>query len=524
MAWQKFRDYFMKHTIDESHFVLGLDLGSAMSSLAYFDTLRQCPEIVDMSGGYGKPSTPTVLQYAPDTKEWVFGEYAVLNRGFGREQTYTSLVERLGRNEYIEVDGKPMTIAYALGLYCKELVATCKSLNPKAEIVGIVMAVPSYINEETRAEYMAAFRAAGLERDAIALVPDRECVFRHYIGGLESAKAERLLLLDFGSRALRGGIYDVQPTAGGASFDSISSLFDESLGTQQINDAVAAWFTDFYCTQTKTEKTALTKQTLEQLSIFTYQHKDLLFQKEIGARPIKLYYNFAYPPMQQTVSADAANALLQPFMQKTEVFLREVFTKTQNTNVPAAQVTVDTVLCTGGGFEMLWVRRMVQSAFPNSRVVFYKNAKGIMAEGASIMAADALGIIKPRRIAVIDKHMLASDIGVKTRQGKQERFVPIIERNSFWWQAHKPMYFLLNEPTGAQDVTIELFTRDGAGEVRPLGAAVLAGLPERPSGTTKLKLSLQCSAYNALTAIVTDAGFGELFPASDFEKTYAFAL
>jgi len=522
MAWTKYRELFRHTKQSEAHFVLGIDLGNAMSSIAYYDALRAQPEVIDMSGGYGKAAVPTVLQYAPDTKEWIYGEYAVLNRGVGREQTFSGLLERLGRNEYIEVNDRPMQVSALLGLFCKELVSTCRNLNPKAEIAGIVAAAPCYMTEEAQAELLAAFQAAGLDKELIELLPDRECVLLRYYYQ-KPAVPETVFLLDFGSRALRGGIYDVRPAEDGIAINCISSLFDSAVSVQNVNERVLAWFTDFYCQKTGSEAAALSKAVQEQLRLFAHQHRDLLFQRDIGTKPLKLYYNFAYPPLQQAVTSEDAHALSAPFEASFKRFLADVSAKTIDGNATAAQQAPDTVLCVGGGFEMLWVRKLVQSAFPDSHVVFYKNAKSVVAEGASIAAAAQLGVIPPRNHRMTDLHMLTSDIGVKVLRGQKERFVPLITRNSFWWQEREPVCFLLHEPT-TNDTGIEFYTRDEAGELHTLGTAMLPGLPPRPAGTTKLQFTFRFDARDRLTATVTDAGFGELFPRADYEQTISFHM
>jgi hypothetical protein len=42
----------------------------------------------------------------------------------------------------------------------------------------------------------------------------------------------------------------------------------------------------------------------------------------------------------------------------------------------------------------------------------------------------------------------------------------------------------------------------------------LDGLPDRPEGTTRLRLHMEFTGERVCTAEVTDLGFGELFPAS----------
>lgn len=81
MSWKYYKKQFENGGADENKFILGLDLGSSSSSIAFFNTITEEPELIDLSGGYGKPSMPSVIQYIPETREWVFGEYAILKIG-----------------------------------------------------------------------------------------------------------------------------------------------------------------------------------------------------------------------------------------------------------------------------------------------------------------------------------------------------------------------------------------------------------------------------------------------------------
>ena len=136
---------FKNKKIGDDQFILGIDLGDSTSSICYFDINRKTPEIIDISGGYGKANMPTVVQYIPKTKEWVFGEYAILNKGIEDEITFSSIIDKLGKKEYVEIDGKLETVVGLIGLYLKELIDNCKNINPRADIAGIVVAIPHYI-------------------------------------------------------------------------------------------------------------------------------------------------------------------------------------------------------------------------------------------------------------------------------------------------------------------------------------------------------------------------------------------
>ncbi len=81
-----------------------------------------------------------------------------------KEITLTALISRLGNFEYIDLDRRPVSVVSVLALFIKELLSSVKNINPKAEIVGIVVAVPGYFSEQAREELQRAFKLAGYAR------------------------------------------------------------------------------------------------------------------------------------------------------------------------------------------------------------------------------------------------------------------------------------------------------------------------------------------------------------------------
>ena len=515
----------MEEKKDETYYVIGLDIGNDSSGIAYFNAADNAPEAIDLSGGYGKPSIPTVMQYIAETKEWVYGEYAILNRGVGTEVTLSDLIARLGSSDYIDIANKPMSVVSILALFLKEILGSVKNINPKAEIVGIVAAVPAYFSEQAQAELTRAFKAAGYERELIALVPDRECVFTHHYQR-NAPREERALLFDYGSREIRGGLYHIMPQGDVLAVKSISSLFDDGVGTGRVVADVCKLFGTFLLAQESTPQ--LTKQIKEQISAFVYQHKDMLFQKTIRTKPAKLYFNFAYPPFQQTLTNDDAIQLIKPYQQRFNRFMREVLEKNLY-DEEIRPVDVATVLCVGGGFEMLWARESVSDMFSQAQVRFHKNAKLVTAEGAALVAAQQLGLTEGYVVQLEDKHQLLVDIGL----ADGENFLPLVERNAFWWQKHTDKLLLVNQAVGdpgdwtkhgLEALRLQLAQRNGNGEMSLLNALDLNGLPERPKGTTRLGVSLAFTSNVDITVNVRDLGFGELFPAADYEENFTLRL
>ena len=549
--WKQYKTLPEKEKRDETYYIIGLDIGNDSSCIAFYNIMEGEPEIIDLSGGYGHPTIPTAMQYIVDTKEWVFGEYAILNRGIDREITIKNLIERLGSSEYIDIDNRPMSIVSLLGMYIKELLSSVKNINPNAEIAGIVASVPSYFSVRAREELTRAFKSAGYEKELIGLVSDRECVFAyHYHSprpqeGAEIGTGAKNLLIDYGAREVRGGVYITEPVKSvrpglferlkgkgrntGITMRSLSSFFDNVIGTQKVQEEVKKLFTNYYVVNSAPHiqihtpenpdsslgsnlNNNLDGSVQDQLMAFTYQHKDILFQKAIRNKPAKLYFNFTFPPFQQTVKPEEAEKLIEPFRMGFNQFIHHVLEKNLSEKVTIKDI--DVVICIGGGFEMLWVREAVGELFPPDKLHLYKNSKTIAAMGAAVTAAQLLEIAGGQPVSVEDRHQLPVDIGLTVGDN---RFVPLAECNSFWWQQHPARLFIVNAPVDGK-VPLSIISRSPEGKVKTLSNTQLTGLPERPKGTTRLSVHLKFLSDHEAMATVEDCGFGEIFPKTEYEQ------
>ena len=518
MDWKDFKNLSEAERRDEALFVLGVDIGGASSAVAYFDAFRMTPEIMDLSGGYGKPAAPTVVQYVPETGEWVFGEYAVLNGG-GRGITIKNLPERLGSKESVTIGGRAESVPGLLAMFIKDLVGSCKNLNPKAEIAGIVVCVPEFMPENALGELKLAFKIAGYGREVIAYVSERECVFYKYFYA-KKLERETAVLLDFGNRELRGGVYEITP-GGGVTVETASLLHEPGLGMKKLNERVEDFFRSLYESGGDLKKD---RRTEESLSLFAYQHRDLLFQKSIRAKPAKLYFNFAYPPFAKTVTGRMAGELIRPFEEGFERFFRALFNKNLiDGGGRLLPERVDSVVACGGGYEMLWARELTARAFPGAKLYIYKNSKCAAAEGASVLAAATLGLCAAEKVVMEDKFRLKYDYGFAVTRDGSVKFHPVVERNAYWWQSEFASSLIVNERV-AGPVELEMIKRDADGRVSPHETLVLEGLPERPKGVTKLDVKLDFLSAGVMTVRLADAGFGQLFPSAGYAREFIINL
>jgi len=205
-------------------------------------------------------------------------------------------------------------------------------------------------------------------------------------------------------------------------------------------------------------------------------------------------------------------------------FIRDTLEKTLSTapTVRAKAISahdIDSVVCVGGGFEMLWSREAVSVLFTQSQICTHKSSKLVLAEGAAFVAAKMLGVTKGYNLSVEDNHQLPADIGLST----DGNFLPLAMKGNFWWQKHQPALILVNSPVDGE-LRLTLTKRTATGESRQLASCNLTGLPARPKGTTRLKFGVSFESDTDMTLNVEDLGFGELFPKTSFSGEFAIKL
>jgi len=329
----------------------------------------------------------------------------------------------------------------------------------------------------------------------------------HYFREKGSMEDERLLLLDFGARGLRGGIYQV--SGGKRHLKCLSAMMDDRLSTKAVDAAIYQLLAEYYCKNRKTTIDKLTKSEHQQLFTFVHQHKDMLLGHSGGKTPIKLYYNFAYPPFSEAVPQGDIDRILRTHGQKMDDFIHDLAAKASCT-----LSDINTIICTGGGFEMPWAKKRVAELLPKERLVLFKNSKTVLSQGATYAAAGRLGLLPQIRFDIEDGHKIPCDVGIRIGQVGKYRFVPILEKGCPLWQKPRTAFVILQNNVNE----VAIYKRDADGVDVKVGVAKLSGFPERPPGTTKLSVDIAAQTAENCIVTIKDLGFGEIFPSSGISK------
>ena len=497
-------------TFDETKFIIGLDIGNNDSALSFFDFNTNKIEQLDISGGYGKDSVPTVVQYIRDTEEWVFGEYALMNKPLSDSITFDNLISGLGKKNCYTIGRKVLSHSYILSLFIKELLENIKNINPNAEIVGIAVSV-AYLNEDAENELLEAFSESGYYDKLIGLFSAKECILNKYCFD-EKVIPPKIITLDFGSREIRGGFFNLFEKEDSIIVNVNSAFFESNIGTSKIEKKLYDVFEDYF--KDNTGETDISDIHKLQLEAFTYQYKDLIFKSK---KEIKLYFNFIYPPFQKTIEKNEIENITHEFNVIFYRFLEKIF---QNEMLRKNEgFDIDKILCCGGGFEMFWIKEAIVNVFGENRSVIYKNPKDILSQGACVIAAKYFGAVKDKKLIFSENSARTQDIGLVFRDKNDDsKFVPFIEKGAFWWQKFKSKSVIINEI----DVppALEVFKKDNDGNLIIIARIILDDLPKRPKGTNWFDILFEYIEYNKIYVEIRDLGFGDFFQKTDYLKGF----
>jgi molecular chaperone DnaK (HSP70) len=188
---------------------------------------------------------------------------------------------------------------------------------------------------------------------------------------------------------------------------------------------------------------------------------------------------------------------------------------------------------------MPWVREMLLDIFGDENKIYSSERPALdISLGATYYAAMKMGLLshpdmETEKVTVDFEVTVPHDIGLeidaKTPSGALgKKFFPMIRRGTFYALAKKAHVFTLSgqteeEMTGFALKILERVQADDPYEAcRVIGEVAISGLPPRPSGKTKLRITLMVEEEGGLVhGRVEDVGFGADFPPCGFDEKFA---
>ncbi|MCL2873803.1 MAG: Hsp70 family protein [Defluviitaleaceae bacterium] len=527
MRWEKYRDLITeKGNLPENYYILGIDLGTTNSVISYWDNAAKKPEAIDLSNGFGKIPMPSVVQFRKDAytgeSEWVIGEEAYRSMKIYPGTTVRSIKRLMGTSEKVVLGKdsyKPEEISAKILL---ELVQHCYNLNPKAEIVGLVVSVPYDFDDAAKKATLHACELAGLSDSLICLIEEPKAAalaynFRHSLN-----KGEKIMVFDFGGGTLDITIFHVvDKDESRIKLQVISEGGEAAHGGDNIDDIITE-----ECYRIIQEKTGQLKENIDienqaDLIIKSRETKERLS----GVKSFRIPFTFCVPPFVEQFTRDRLNELIQGFISKTkDLALGALHDAYAGAILPDE---IDRVLLEGGSSQMPWIRDTLVEIFNDESKIYSSDRPALdISLGAAYYAAMKMGLLSDPDIVsegpmVEFEVVVPHDIGLEVVTPLGLQFFTLIKRGTPYVLAKKSRTFTLSGDT-LEDMTtfklkvLERIDKDDTIEkCKLIGEFDVKGLPERPSGKTKLKITLSVTEEGGLVAgSVEDMGFGEEFEPS----------
>ncbi|MCL2854807.1 MAG: Hsp70 family protein [Defluviitaleaceae bacterium] len=534
MNWEKYREEIAgKGNLPEDWYILGIDLGTTNSVISFWDGGSKRPEPIDTSNGFGKIPLPSVVQYRPEDGgegEWVVGEEAWRSIKIYPETTIRSIKRKMGTDERVELGGQALLPEEISAKILTELVDYCHSLNPKAEIAGLVVSVPYDFDDSAKKATMRAVEIAGLGDKLICLMEEPKAAALAYNFRRELAQDEKILVFDFGGGTLDITLFHVvEKNDAKIRLQVISEGGEAQHGGDNIDDILLA-----KCLRLIEEKNGIKPADIApengaELVLRAREAKERLS----GVKSFRIPFTFCIPPFVELLTREQFEELCSDFIDKTRKLVQKCLREAYTGAVYPDQV--DRVLLEGGSSQMPWIRDMFIEIFNDENKVYVSERPALdISLGATYYAAMKMGLLHSADMEAEDatpevefEVTVPHDIGLEIHNGTKRSFFPMIRRGTPYALAKKSHAFTLSGdlPEDMTGLDLKIMERmdknDTIDDCKLIGEVAIVGLPQRPSGKTRLKVTLLVEEEGGLVkGAVEDMGFGDGYEPSGYNESF----
>lgn len=533
MSWEEYRKKMEEtNELPEDWYILGIDLGTTNSIISYWNNLDKRPEPIDVSNGFGKIPLPSVVQYREEEDdaegEWVVGEEAYRSMKIYPETTIRSIKRKMGTTETVRLGGKEYLPEEISAIIIHELIEHCKSLNPKYEIAGVVISVPYDFDDAAKKATMRACEVAGISDKLICLIEEPKAAalaynFRHQLN-----LGEKIMVFDFGGGTLDITIFNVLDKEENRIKLQVASEGGEAYhGGDNIDEMIGEQCFEFVQAKTGQSKEEISIENHMEIAMRARETKERLS----GVKSFRIPFTFCIPPFVEQFSREDFEKLIEKFSDSTRKLvlkaLREAYTGALTPE------DIDRVLLEGGSAQMPWVKDMLVGIFNDENKIYTSERPALdISIGATYYAAMKMGLLShpdmvSEKINIEFEVTTPHDIGFQVVNNGRVSFFNMIRRGTPYPLAKKSQIFTLSGDT-PEDMTkfelkiLERIDKEHKVEdCKLIGDVEIIGLPERPSGKTRLKITLIVEEEGGtVKGYVEDMGYGSEFEPSGFKAVF----
>jgi Fe-S protein assembly chaperone HscA len=474
--------------------IIGIDLGTTNSLVAYVDPATRLPKVIP--DAEGRPLLPSIVGFTPDGL--IVGEAARRQLARRPADTVYSVKRLMGRG-YEDVKDEtrflPFQVLPGDGLVKLRVggrevtppeisAVVLKALKDRAErhfgesIEKAVVTVPAYFNDAQRQATKDAGRIAGL--DVVRIVNEPTAASLAY--GLQRLKEGVIAVYDLG-----GGTFDVSILrVKDGVFEVLATNGDTHLGGDDFDRVLALWLLEDVAARHHRElerdcvDLARDAETMQELRLAAEAAKVRLSSDERTTLTLPLA-GFTY--RRELARADLER-LIEPLVNRTLGPCRQALA---DAGLTAADI--DQVVLVGGSTRVPLVRRRVQALFgktPHSQL----NPDEVVALGAAVQAHILAGGITD--MLLLDVTPLS--LGIESLGGIVNVLIP---RNTTIPTSAREMFTTSVDGQTLVDLHVLQGERELAKDCRSLGRFELR-IDPMPAGMPKIEVTFLIDANGIL--------------------------
>ena len=235
---------------------------------------------------------------------------------------------------------------------------------------------------------------------------------------------------------------------------------------------------------------------LNDVGLFDFQSKGLCYYQISINRRIN-------PMIAILEKQDFSDTLNHQVIKENKVDKRFVFENIANTLLYKQIIT--TLYFTGKGFEGDWAMESIQSLCAGRRVFM---GQKLYVKGACYGAKELSGDRKLDNIILLNNDMIVNSVAVRAYVDGNIQEVILTDATVPWYEVNSEVEVILDDAVDLEVIFRNIITKEIIRERIPLNS-----LPKRPNRMTRLKLHLSCMDRNRAKLIITDLGFGDIYPA-----------
>jgi hypothetical protein len=173
---------------------------------------------------------------------------------------------------------------------------------------------------------------------------------------------------------------------------------------------------------------------------------------------------------------------------------------------------ISTLYITGRGFEGGWADDAIKSLCAGRRVFM---GQSLYTKGACYAAKEFSGDKKLGDIILLNNDMIVCSIWLKVYVDGHVKEVLLSDAAVPWYEVNRETEVIPDEDADIEIILRNILTKETVRERIPL-----INIPERPNRMTRLKISISCLDKSRLKLVISDLGFGDIYPATGVVAQY----